>query len=462
MSTGSLQTDSVRLRNAVPWLLILLVLGTLGLFAWMTLHPQAPWIERAEDWPVVGPWAERFRQTYVPPEPQPASNPKEEPDEAGPVIVEIEPAPPRSRPPEVKALAPVWLEPGMTLHMRPSGSSPKLTEIRRYQRTVPLSVRGPWHQVEIDGWRGWVHVDRPRPRPGEPLLGRDPAPVLPVEARPPDEEKLARARALLQDPSTWELGPYELHTDVRDALLLDLLDQTATALEVVYRERFDLEPVGRPAEAIVLFSKESGYRRYQAQEGRLRGLPAAGHAGSGLVALFVGEQEPAQVAATLIHELTHLLNRRSLGPALPPWLDEGLAEDLTWSRLDAFGRPLPGTWGGVVRETEEVIVRWGGSAVRDRYRRAVARAELIPLDELFRMEWRDFVSLRDGLAYVQAGLWVRWLLDREPRERFHRFLEHTSRGEPITEERLLETIGLSWEEMEAGVKEWVMGAEEEG
>lgn len=444
------------MRNAVPWLLILLVLGSLGLFAWMTAYPEAAWIERAEEWPVVGPWAQSFRRAYVPAEtPEPESPDEEAEAEGGFEIVEILPPPPGPPPDHVEVLSPVWLEPGLQLHAEPDEDSPELGVVESYRRVVPRGVRGPWHRVEVAGRLGWVRIDREPTEPGEPLLGRDPAPVLPLPARPPDEEKLARARILLDVESPRPLGPYDLYTDVTNATLLHRLGQVARTLEDVYRERFGVEPVGEPAEAVALFAEEADYRTYQSGEARLEGLPAAGHAGHGLVALYVGLQEPDQVAAILIHELGHLLNRRALGPALPPWLDEGLAEDLTWSRLDPFGRPVPGTWGGLERQKESVIVRFGGAAVRGRYRRAAELGHLIPLAELFRMEWRPFVHYRDGLAYAQAGLWVRWLLDAAPPGRFRRFLEDTARGEPITEERLLETMEMSWEEMEARVGEWV-------
>lgn len=446
----------MRPRHAIPWVLIALVLSPLGLFAWMTLHPEAPWIERAEEWPVVGSWMERFRQAYLSPE-----TPHQEPSDGGDTaefeIVEVQPPPAGPNAPGVEIVPPIWLEPGMVLHQEPSGTSPELGRITRYEHVVPTSVRGLWRRVEVEGRRGWVYVDRLPAEPGEPLLGREPAPVLPVSARPPDEDTLARARAQLQGESTGVLGPYPLYTDVRDASLRYRLHQVATHLEAVYAERFGVEPVGEPAEAVILFDRLSSYRLFQAADDRLRGLPAAGHAGHGLAALFVESQDPEQVAATLVHELTHLLNRRALGPALPPWLDEGLAEDLTWSRLDDQGRAVPGSWGGVEREHEELVVRFGGAAVRDRYRRAQTLGHLVPLEELFRMEWQDFVRFRGGLAYAQAGLWVRWLLDRAPPGRFHRFLRDTARGERITEERLLETMGLSWEEMEVGLREWVEG-----
>lgn len=49
-------------------LLLLLVLALLAGFAWLTGHPDAPWLEQAEEWPVVGSLVGRFRKAYLPPE----------------------------------------------------------------------------------------------------------------------------------------------------------------------------------------------------------------------------------------------------------------------------------------------------------------------------------------------------------------------------------------------------------
>lgn len=53
------------MRDALPLLGIALVLGGLGTFSWMTRNPEAAWIEDAQEWPVVGPLAERFREAYL-------------------------------------------------------------------------------------------------------------------------------------------------------------------------------------------------------------------------------------------------------------------------------------------------------------------------------------------------------------------------------------------------------------
>jgi hypothetical protein len=57
------------LREFTTWTVILLLaFGMLG-FGWLTRHPEVAWLERAEEWPLVGPLAERFRRAYLgPPE----------------------------------------------------------------------------------------------------------------------------------------------------------------------------------------------------------------------------------------------------------------------------------------------------------------------------------------------------------------------------------------------------------
>lgn len=55
------------MRTVGPILLILLVLSLLGGFAWLTRNPETPWLEEAEDWPLVGDLASRFRTAYLGP-----------------------------------------------------------------------------------------------------------------------------------------------------------------------------------------------------------------------------------------------------------------------------------------------------------------------------------------------------------------------------------------------------------
>ena len=54
-------------RTVVPYLVLAVLLGALGGIAWLTHHPETPWLEKAQTWPVVGPLAARFRRAYVQP-----------------------------------------------------------------------------------------------------------------------------------------------------------------------------------------------------------------------------------------------------------------------------------------------------------------------------------------------------------------------------------------------------------
>lgn len=55
------------MRRSLPYLVVWTLLAALGGFAWLTHHPETPWLERAGQWPVVGPWAARFREAYLGP-----------------------------------------------------------------------------------------------------------------------------------------------------------------------------------------------------------------------------------------------------------------------------------------------------------------------------------------------------------------------------------------------------------
>ena len=77
----------------------------------------------------------------------------------------------------------------------------------------------------------------------------------------------------------------------------------------------------------------------------------------------------------------HLLNRRAIGPALPPWLDEGLAEDLAQSRVEGR-RVVGGTLAEVVLRAGPAWESHGGLAAAQLLRGALAAGTLLPLPAL--------------------------------------------------------------------------------
>lgn len=472
-----------RWRDLVPALLLLLLIGGLGLLAWISQDPGHPALEAGEAWPVVGPLLAPVRGYFLRPDlegweaeesgippPRPAPVPEDRapfraPSPAGPGTEPSgEPSSPLTVPEQV------WVRAGTALWSAPSLDSRRLGTVEGYRRLPSLERHRArpledgerpawWHRVRTapgrSAWVRWVE-----PPAGEPPLGREPEPVRPSGPLPPDEERLAEALELLgPDRRRLEAGPYRLHTDVEDPLLLDRLALVAGRVEDGYRRRFGLEPVGRPVEEAVLFARRTDYRRFQASWERLSGLPASGHAGDGLVALFRGQRQPRELESTLVHEITHLLNRRALGPALPPWLDEGLAEDLTWCEIDAAGRLRPGTFGGDLWREGSTTYRTSGLAVQHRlpllltsWRQGRTRS----LEELVGLDWETFVGVDRPTHYVLAGLLVRFLLeDPGLGDDFRRFLRETAQGERLVPERLLATLGLAWEELEGRFGAWL-------
>jgi hypothetical protein len=208
----------------------------------------------------------------------------------------------------------------------------------------------------------------------------------------------------------------------------------ASRVETAYRERYGREPVGEPTEVIVLYAREKDYRAYQNQDRTLAALPASGHSGYGIVALFDGGRPESEVAATLVHELTHLLNRRALGPFLPSWLDEGLADDLARSHTDE-------------------------SAALHQLARSLKADGLRPLPELLRLDWQGFMRDGGNLNYAQSSFWVGYLLEGEGgalASRFRLFLDAVAHGGPPTAEALQEILGRPWEDLQAGFNGWVL------
>ncbi|MGA7991835.1 MAG: hypothetical protein WCC53_10420, partial [Thermoanaerobaculia bacterium] len=166
-----------------------------------------------------------------------------------------------------------------------------------------------------------------------------------LEATPPpktpDAARLAKAFNAMR-PLGREalLGPWRLVTDVAVGELAGL-DSVARNLAEAYTARYGLAAAPGADQAVVIYSSDARYRAFAQGDGSsMRGT--RGHAGGGLAAFALG-RDPLETRLFLVHELTHLLSRNVLGEKVPAWLDEGLAEDLAWCRIDADGRLEPDT-----------------------------------------------------------------------------------------------------------------------
>ena len=317
--------------------------------------------------------------------------------------------------------------------------------------------RGEWFEVRYRRRRGWV---RNPEEIATRSLGNAPASVLPVPGREPNRERLRQAVAPFgTQRSAGSLGEYELYTDVEDPVLIDWLDRVVAGVEAAYRARYGVAPIDRAREAIVLYARQEDF---EVLSQRLPLLPSgeiAGLASDGLVAVAAGELDREQLAGTLIHELAHLLNRRALGPALPPWLDEGIARDLGSSEVDAAGRIRANRVGGsVVRQGD--LLEWRGGqaslvALRRRHRRGHLRrfADLVTLDrEAF------YDGLQHQLHYDQSAFLVRYLLQSDDPEMgvgLREYLRSVAAGGPVEATALSDRLSISWSRLGEAFGEWL-------
>lgn len=363
------------LRSLAPWLVVVLFIGSFAGIVWLTYYPATPWLVAAEEWPVVGAGARWIRDTYLPSEPVEVADTGEE-GRAGTEIIYLTPdgkrwdpdtpidlrsrgpqgqvqgspsevvppirKAPRRTPivttphnrrrgvqPEVPYVAEdwAWFLPGNPLRQEPDAGTAVLRPLPALSYLPVLERRGHWASVVLHGTPAWIDTTWEPPFPRRSAQrGILRQRYEPVEKG--DWERVRRARKLMGiGAPRGKVGAYELFTDVEDPALLDFLDQAATMAEEAYFARYGRLPSGNPRHSVVLFATEADYRTFS----KKANCPLSnhrGHAGSGVVAMYVEGQRQEELARILVHEIAHLLNNRAVAWRLPPWLEEGMASDL--------------------------------------------------------------------------------------------------------------------------------------
>lgn len=267
---------------------------------------------------------------------------------------------------------------------------------------------------------------------------------------------------------TRPFGPFQVATDLRDEWLVGRLAEVAGALAPSWRERFGLAV--EPAGTVLLFAQERGFRGWLAEHRSGGSVAAAdraleGYAVSGTAALHAGAESPDEVAAVLVHELAHLLTRDAVGRELPPWLEEGIAEELAMSRLDREGRVVSGS----LRTNRRVLALGAGPGRANQVERMVSGpgaalvmlvgtpGARVPLGELLAATPAAFASLAGRQErYATAGFFVRFLLGEEGRAgRFRAFLAAAAAGGATDAPALEAALGRSLAELEREFVGWL-------
>ena len=434
-------------------------------FAWLTRNPDANLVRRAREWPVIGPLAEAFHRAYVPP-PDPGT--KIDRSHAPGVVTEYEIVvvePERNVDFEPRGATPfVWVGPGSPIHLEPDTSSAIVETTSALANLPVLDRQGDWYRIVRRAGgetpiTGWIHLQDYR----DPVLESSVDPVLPLPANRVDNSRLELALTLMDGTGQeYHCGDYRLVTDSIVAGWLALCPELVADLERVYVERYALESVSAPAETIIFFSRREAYESFRDQEEIDFESPVAhSYPSRGYIALFEADRSQAQVVSSLVHELTHLLNRRSLGPALPPWIAEGMADDLAESATDALGRVSPGELGGEARTLSSWTLRTGGVASLIRLQTLDQLGTLPTLSELIDYEPEEFYSADQSQNnYALSSFWIRYLLaepESERARRFRRYLGSIAAGQPISETLLTDHLGEGPAGLEEGFRVWLRG-----
>ena len=206
----------------------------------------------------------------------------------------------------------LWLDQGTRIRRSPSVGAPSIAVVDVRIEVPIVERREQWILVRYGGWKGWIPVDRQgnATRQGPAVTG-------------PERRQLARARdALGLESGPEKLGPFDLYTDVTDRKLLRFLGRIVESLPNAYGSRYGIDPGGEAREVAVIFSHRDDYRAFSRTS--TAGRQVHGHTTKGMAVVFVGNKSPEEVGAILVHEWTHLLNRRVFRTAPYPWLENNL------------------------------------------------------------------------------------------------------------------------------------------
>lgn len=357
----------------------------------------------------------------------------------------------------------VPVEAGAVVRADPDRGAPVLATVDAATELPLLERRDAWLRVRYGALKGWVlaaGVAPPEWHPADEPWTVAPSSTTPGAAGRAESERIERARRLLGEAAREApLGDFRLLTDLGAAESPERLPAIAAGLRRTYEERYGLATRPGPVGTVVLFRTEADYRSYEAADPSVAGLSLDGHASGSVAALFLGDRTGEELLPLVIHELTHLLNRRAFLAIPPPWIEEGVANDLAYSRADRQGRLLPGTVGGEAAEGRRVVRFSGPFAALSRLAKASNQARLTPLAELTDATWPEFQRPEGRpLRYAESAFFLRYLLDADRGRRAEStrgWLAALAAGETGPPADLAGILGTRWPELDAAFASWL-------
>ena len=260
-------------------------------------------------------------------------------------------------------------EPGLSKLVTRLFPGETATVIRREENWLLVETElGPgWIDTAPRPWRPRViptHLVQPpsesapaEPSPLEPQRPAEPEPTplpeplrraLEIEGRRDDSPAIAWARSQLSQGGLRKLESenFRLWTDLEDSrqlgLLLGLAEQTRRRFRAVFEPYFDVQDLTGRSE-VYLFRRRADYLHFYDSFGRAGSANPSGHYSMDLrmVALSAQSASGNALAATVVHEMAHLLLDQSLYRGTRPprdWIGEGLACSFAFSAGSEDGK----------------------------------------------------------------------------------------------------------------------------
>lgn len=223
------------------------------------------------------------------------------------------------------AASSVLLPEGARLHLEPDTSSRSIAVVAESLEVVPEATRDGWILVRYAGRKGWV-----KPGPPTPLFeGRRAAAPAP-DTVPAARDPFLEGKVFRSGPGReFTVNRWRLRTDLEDEVLLTRVREAIESAPRRFEGWWRLSTRAYSGQVLYLFSRQ--------EEARARDPLACGRIRNGVVTVAVVPGDPDATVRSALHQAGHLYALQLLGSAVPPWLEEGIADSFA-----AIGEKGPG------------------------------------------------------------------------------------------------------------------------